>query len=139
MAEQESQHSNDQKSDQTSIKYILLGGAAGAGVGLLSNPGTVQKLCHRVQESETGQLIAKELGRNLQQLISQQVMATVQQAAPNYWNKAKRKFSSSESQQSEGNETEKGSNFEEIKQENKQINQRLESIEKKLDELQAKD
>ncbi|KAB8139236.1 hypothetical protein F9U64_01020 [Gracilibacillus oryzae] len=131
MAEQKTHHASDNGSSN-SIKYILLGGVAGAGVGLLSNPGTVQTLYHKVQVSETGQKITKELGRNLQQLITQQAIAAVQQAAPDYLHKAKKKFSSSES---EGNEKEKDANYEEIKQENRQINQRLENIEQKLEEL----
>ncbi|WP_058306414.1 hypothetical protein [Gracilibacillus massiliensis] len=91
MAGQEIQQSIDQNSGQGSMGYILMGGVVGAGVGLLSNPGTAQQLYRRVQNSETGQIIAKELGRNVQQLITHQVMAVVQHSTPDYLNKAKKK------------------------------------------------
>ncbi|QGH36782.1 hypothetical protein GI584_23205 [Gracilibacillus salitolerans] len=135
MAEQEIQQSKNQDSSQGSIGYILMGGVVGAGVGLLSIPGTAQKLYRRVQHSETGQIIAKELCRNVQQLIAHQAMAVVQQAAPDYLNKAKNRLSGKSSHESEQNRTEEDSQYEVVKQENKQINQRLDQIEKKLDEL----
>ncbi len=130
MAEQEIQQSKNQDSSQGSMGYILIGGVVGAGVGLLSNPGTTQKLYRRVQHSETGQIIVKELCRNVQQLIAQQATAVVQQAAPDYLNKAKNRLSGKSS-----HESEQDSQYEVVKQENKQINQRLDQIEKKLDEL----
>ncbi|SHN23324.1 hypothetical protein [Gracilibacillus kekensis] len=135
MAEQEIQQSNDQNSSQNSMGYILMGGVVGAGVGLLSNPGTAQKLYRSVQHSETGQLIAKELGRNVQQLITHQTMAVVQQAAPDYLNRAKIRLTGMSSNESEHKEMEEDSQYEVVKQENKQIHQRLDQIEKKLDEL----
>ncbi|SER45202.1 hypothetical protein SAMN04487944_104172 [Gracilibacillus ureilyticus] len=135
MKVEETQNSDEQTSGQNSITYVLLGGMAGAGIGMLSNPGTVQKLYHRVQQSETGQRIAKELGKNLQHVITQQAMTAVQQAAPDYWNKAKSKISKSSSSEPDRDKMEIDTNYEEIKQENEQINQRLEKIEQMLDKL----
>lgn len=138
MPEQEAQQSNNQKNGQHAVGYILTGGVVGAGLGLLSNPGTAQKIYRRVQDSETGQLIANELGKNIQQLIAQQTVAMVQQAAPVYLDKAKSRLTGTVSQESTPKETNHEADeapYQEIKQENKQINKRLDNIEEKLDQL----
>lgn len=135
MPTQEVQQTNNQNNAQGAIGYIITGGIVGAGVGLLSNPGTAQKIYRRVQDSETGQLIASELGRNMQQLIAHQTVAMVQQAAPAYLDKARNRLSSKSSEDSTLTDTKNDAHYQEMKQENKQINQRLDQIEKKLDQL----
>lgn len=135
MAEQEVQRSDDQNSGQKAVGYIVTGGMVGAGLGLLSNPGTARKIYRRVQDSETGQLIAAELGKNVQQLIAQQAAAIVQQAAPVYLDKAKSRLSGNSTRESAQKDPNNDACYQEIKQENNQINQRLDNMEEKLDQL----
>jgi gas vesicle protein len=152
MADKEKQNQKEEKNENTeskneqssnSMNLALIGGVVGAGVGLLSSPGTSKKVMKSLSESEVMRSAGKELKRTAQEILTEQAMSSFRQTASGYMNggglfSPKKKIEDqqdSQNDKNESNDEENSSQYEEIKEDNKQLNDRLEKIEDMLNEL----
>jgi gas vesicle protein len=119
------------------IQLAVIGGVVGAGLGLLSNPGTGKKVAERLGQSEVMKMAGRELRTTLQDVIRDQATSSLRKAATGYLGskaggsllKLRKGTSSS------GQSDDQSDGYEELKEENKNLNDRLSSIEEKLDKL----
>ena len=130
-----------------SMNYAIIGGVVGAGIGLLSNPGTGKKVVDSLGKSDVMKAASKELRRSAQEFLTEQAIITLRQSATGYMSKLeggllspkKKKEESSETNESKaehsGNSANQSEELEEIKEENKHLNERLERIEEMLNSL----
>jgi gas vesicle protein len=142
---------NEPKEEQTSesrqMNYAIIGGVVGAGIGLLSNPGTGKKVVDSLGKSDVMRAASKELRRSAQEFLTEQAIITLRQSATGYMSKLEGGLLSPKKKKEEGAEanepqsgqsresTTKSGEIEEIKEENKQLNDRLERIEEMLNSL----
>ncbi|MEG9296214.1 GvpT/GvpP family gas vesicle accessory protein [Mangrovibacillus sp. Mu-81] len=124
------------------VNYAIIGGVVGAGVGLLSHPGTGKKLAGSLGKSEVMRIAGNELRRTAQEFITEQAMITLRQTATGYMSKYEdgllpftKKKEEEEEQQEESSSTQQNDELEEIKEENKNLNERLDRIEEMLSSL----
>ncbi|PFG04223.1 GvpT/GvpP family gas vesicle accessory protein [Bacillus sp. es.034] len=144
--------SNDEKEGQStenrqSMNYAIIGGVVGAGIGLLSNPGTGKKVVDSLGKSDVMKAASKELRRSAQEFLTEQAIITLRQSATGYMSRLeggllspkKKKEEASENSDGKVEKNENSSNqseeLEEIKEENKNLNDRLERIEEMLNSL----
>lgn len=119
----------------------IVGGVAGAGIGLLANPQTGRRVAARIGESDMIRAAGREIRRTAQDIIMEQAMLTVRKSAVGYLEKYEDKLfgKKQEKKSPEGiPETEKSSyeaKYNELKEENKNINENLQRIEEKLNVL----
>ncbi|TMU84128.1 gas vesicle protein GvpP [Bacillus sp. BHET2] len=130
-----------------SMNYAIIGGVVGAGIGLLSNPGTGKKVVDSFGKSDVMRAASKELRRSAQEFLTEQAIITLRQSATGYMSKLEGGLLSPKKKKEErveGNESKAEDNgdsanqseeLEEIKEENKQLNERLERIEEMLNSL----
>jgi gas vesicle protein len=159
MAEKEKQKKNntnqEEKNNQTetndggrsamNVNYAIIGGVVGAGVGLLSHPGTGKKVVGSLGKSEVVRMAGNELRRSAQEFITEQALITLRQTATGYmskyengllpFNKKKEDETAEQDQQEETSSSVQNDEIEEIKEENKNLNERLERIEEMLSSL----
>lgn len=148
----EEQKSTEENEEQTaenrqSMNYAIIGGVVGAGIGLLSNPGTGKKVVDSFGKSEVMKAASKELRRSAQEFLTEQAIITLRQSATGYMSRLegglltpkKKKEEASENTDAKAGSDENSSNqseeLEEIKEENKNLNERLERIEEMLNSL----
>ncbi|TDL31902.1 gas vesicle protein GvpP [Jeotgalibacillus sp. S-D1] len=127
----------------SSMNLAILGGVMGAGIGLLSSPGTSKKVLKSLGESEMMRIAGKELKRTAQEVITEQALNGLRQSATGYLSKgamkapgllgAKLKGDSNKEENSA--DEEQSSQYDEIKEDNKNLNERLERIESMLSNL----
>jgi gas vesicle protein len=142
------EETEEQKAEnRQSMNYAIIGGVVGAGIGLLSNPGTGKKVVDSLGKSEVMKAASKELRRSAQEFLTEQAIITLRQSATGYMSKLegglrapkKKKEETSENTDAKADSSEKSSNqseeLEEIKEENKNLNERLERIEEMLNSL----
>ena len=130
-------------SERPSLNYAIIGGVVGAGVGLLSNPGTGKKVVESLGKSEAVRNAGQELRKSAQEFITEQALLTLRQTATGYMSKyegrllSPTKKSGGEQQKAKDEVAATSSNEEidEIKEENKQLNERLDRIENMLSSL----
>ncbi|WP_053597576.1 hypothetical protein [Bacillus sp. FJAT-18017] len=103
-----------------SINLALLGGAIGVGIGLLSSQGSGKKALKSLSESEFFKTTSQELKKAANEILTDQAQKGIRQIASSYLG---------------DNEGQDSSKYEEIKEENKQLNGRLDRIEKMLGQL----
>jgi len=144
--------STEENKEQTaenrqSMNYAIIGGVVGAGIGLLSNPGTGKKVVDSFGKSEVMKAASKELRRSAQEFLTEQAIITLRQSATGYMSRLegglltpkKKKEEASENTDAKAGSDENSSNqseeLEEIKEENKNLNERLERIEEMLNSL----
>ncbi|MFI8576983.1 GvpT/GvpP family gas vesicle accessory protein [Rossellomorea aquimaris] len=144
--------STEENEEQTSenrqsMNYAIIGGVVGAGIGLLSNPGTGKKVVDSFGKSEVMKAASKELRRSAQEFLTEQAIITLRQSATGYMSRLegglltpkKKKEEASENTDAKAGSDENSSNqseeLEEIKEENKNLNERLERIEEMLNSL----
>ncbi len=124
-----------------SVNMAILGGLVGAGIGLLANPDTSKKLVQNVSESELVKIARREFKKTAQELLADQAQSSVKQLAMGYINKIENGMRShanekdSNGSTSNSGEENQSSKYEDIKEENKVLNERLEKIEKMLGQL----
>ncbi|MGG1629329.1 GvpT/GvpP family gas vesicle accessory protein [Rossellomorea sp. NRS-1567] len=133
--------------NRQSMNYAIIGGVVGAGIGLLSNPGTGKKVVDSFGKSEVMKAASKELRRSAQEFLTEQAIITLRQSATGYMSRLegglltpkKKKEEASENTDAKAGSDENSSNqseeLEEIKEENKNLNERLERIEEMLNSL----
>ncbi len=122
------QTKNDEHNQMISMNFAVLGGIIGAGIGLLTTPGTGKKVIQNINQSETMRAAGNELRRTAQQIITDQLMMTLRETAAGY--RLKRDATQSNHQENEDFDL-----YKELKEENKQLNEHLQRIEEKLDTL----
>jgi gas vesicle protein len=158
MAEKEKQEKNNNQEEQNNqtetkdggrsamnVNYAIIGGVVGAGVGLLSHPGTGKKVVGSLGKSEVVRMAGNELRRSAQEFITEQALITLRQTATGYmskyengllpFNKKKEDETAKQEQQEETSSSVQNNEIEEIKEENKNLNERLERIEEMLSSL----
>ncbi|WP_156509862.1 GvpT/GvpP family gas vesicle accessory protein [Rossellomorea aquimaris] len=139
--EKDTQTTEDTGENRVSMNYAILGGVVGAGIGLLSNPGTSKKVVDGLGKSEVVRAAGKELRRSAQEFITEQALITLRQTATGYMSKyeggllSPRKKSEEANVSSEESTQNQSEELEEIKEENKNLNERLERIEEMLNSL----
>ena len=126
---------NDQ--NNYSINLAIVGGVVGAGIGLLSSPGTSKKLFKNISQSEVVKVAGNQLRRSAQEMLAAQAQSGIKQLASGYMGKNVASFLSplktDESKKTKADDA--SSDLDEIKEENKSINNRLDKIENMLGEL----
>ncbi|WP_175989908.1 GvpT/GvpP family gas vesicle accessory protein [Bacillus sp. Marseille-Q1617] len=150
---QEEQNQQDQTNQTESkdggrsnmnVNYAIIGGVVGAGVGLLSHPGTGKKIAGSLGKSEVVRIAGNELRRTAQEFITEQAMITLRQTAAGYVSKyengllpfnKKKEEEKAQEEQEETSSSAQNDEIEEIKEENKNLNERLERIEEMLSSL----
>lgn len=142
----------ESKEEQTgesrqSMNYAIIGGVVGAGIGLLSNPGTGKKVVDSLGKSDVMKAASKELRRSAQEFLTEQAIITLRQSATGYMSKLeggllspkKKKEEAAEANEPQAdqnrNSADQSEELEEIKEENKNLNERLERIEEMLNSL----
>ena len=123
-----------------SMNLALIGGVVGAGIGLLSSPGTSSKMIKSLGESEVMRIAGKELKRSAQEIITEQALNGIRQSASGYMSKYEGRLlaptkKNDKQESSSTNEEEQSSQYEEIKEDNKNLNDRLDKIESMLSQL----
>jgi hypothetical protein len=123
-----------------SINQAIMGGFLGAGMGLLVNSETTKRAMKSLGESELVKVASQEFKKTAQELLAGQAQNSIRQLAECCINKIEsgllspKKESSSETN-SPKEESTQSVKYEKIKEENKNINERLEKIEKMLNDL----
>ncbi|MEH7176797.1 gas vesicle protein GvpP [Neobacillus vireti] len=128
-------------SPNCSINRAIIGGSLGAGMGLLVNSKTTKKVMETLGESELVKVASHEFKKTAHKLLTGQVQNSIRQLAEGCINtiesgllSTKKERSSSEindSKEKNGHAV----NYEKIKEENRNLNERLERIEKMLNDL----
>ncbi|MER2141114.1 MAG: GvpT/GvpP family gas vesicle accessory protein [Priestia megaterium] len=143
------QNQQQEEKTQNSLNLAILGGVVGAGIGLLSSPQTSKKVLSRLGQSEIVRATGQELRRNAQDILTQQAMGALRQTATGYLEKdnlskllaPKKKKEETSNEQGDSQEevsasTEmETSQYEELKEENKNMNDQLQRIEEMLNKL----
>ncbi|MGM7701460.1 GvpT/GvpP family gas vesicle accessory protein [Pseudalkalibacillus sp. Hm43] len=122
------QSKKDDSNQTLSMNFAVLGGIIGAGIGLLTTPGTGKKVIQNINQSETMRAAGNELRRTAQQIITDQLVMTFRETAAGY----RLKRDASQGNQQENDDSDR---YQELKEENKQLNEHLQRIEEKLDAL----
>jgi gas vesicle protein len=141
---QEEKKSQNEAGRGANVNYAIIGGVVGAGVGLLSHPGTGKKLAGSLGKSEVVRMAGNELRRTAQEFITEQALITLRQTATGYMNKyengmlpfnKKKEEAAAQEEQEDTASSAQSDEIEEIKEENKNLNERLERIEEMLSSL----
>ena len=121
-----------------SMNMAIIGGVVGAGVGLLANPEMSKKAIKNLGESELVKMAGEEFKKTAQELLARQAQTTIRQLAAGYIDEGNQELSASKKEKNESENSLSGTKYEEIeeiKEENKNLNERLERIEKMLNSL----
>ncbi|GMG74813.1 gas vesicle protein GvpP [Bacillus megaterium] len=148
---QSEKQENQQQEEKTqnSLNLAILGGVVGAGIGLLSSPQTSKKVLSRLGQSEIVRATGQELRKNAQDILTQQAMGALRQTATGYLEKdnlskllaSKKKKEETSNEQGDSQEEVSASaemetsQYEELKEENKNMNDQLQRIEEMLNKL----
>ncbi|ERN51599.1 gas vesicle protein GvpP [Alkalihalophilus marmarensis] len=145
---EESKQSTEKNNQTNSMNLALIGGVVGAGIGLLSSPGTSKKVMKSLSESEVMRSAGKEIKRTAQEILMEQAVNSFRQTATGYMNgggflpkkrneqqEDQEGEQQDESKEEESSQEQSSSEYEEIKEDNKQLNDRLERIEEMLNNL----
>ena len=138
--EEKQKDETEEKSNNSnhSMQYALIGGVVGAGVGLLTNPGTSKKIMKSLSESEIMRVAGNELKRTAKDIITEQAVGGLRQTATSYMKKFEGNLlpsKNSDDKEKSSSEEEDSSKYDEIKEDNEKLNDRLEKIENMLSEL----
>ncbi|UAL46620.1 gas vesicle protein GvpP [Sutcliffiella horikoshii] len=137
----EQKEKNEQQEEKNnngnySINLAIVGGVVGAGIGLLSSPGTSKKLYQNISQSEVVKVAGNQLRRSAQEMLAAQAQSGIKQLASGYMGKnVVSLLSPLKSDEKKKSKNDASSELDEIKEENKSINNRLDKIENMLGEL----
>lgn len=123
------------KGPNYSMNFALIGGVVGAGVGLLANPDTSKKAMKKLGESELMKVASEEFRKTAQELLAGQAQSSIKHLASGYMSKIEQGLLSPKN--GDNGAPENQQSYNEIKEENKQLNDRLEKIEEMLNNLVA--
>ncbi|AIF43110.1 GvpT/GvpP family gas vesicle accessory protein [Virgibacillus sp. SK37] len=137
-----SQNNQSDERNKNGIYPAVIGGVVGAGVGLLASPEVSKKVAGRIGQSEVLQSAGRELRRTAQEMVTEQAMIMLKQSATSSLSKYQQKLlgdsqaaSSSNNPNKENGAEDEDNRYQELKQENKDLNDNLERIEDKLNTL----
>ncbi|WP_246231610.1 GvpT/GvpP family gas vesicle accessory protein [Sporosarcina jiandibaonis] len=131
------QPAQEKKGPNYSMNYALIGGVVGAGIGLLANPDTSKKAMKKLSESELVKVASEEFRKTAQELLAGQAQNSIKHLASGYMNKIEQGLLSPKKGDDSVPKPENQQSYNEIKEENKQLNDRLEKIEEMLNDLVA--
>jgi gas vesicle protein len=135
---EEKNHTKENYEKNPSMNLVIIGGVVGAGVGYLSNPEMSKKVIKSVQQSEVMRVAGQEFRKSVQEILTEQALTNMRKVASGYISKYEGTLQPSTKKKSNENEKveeDSNSKYEEIKEENKQLNDRLERIENMLSNL----
>lgn len=124
-----------------SMNLAIIGGVVGAGIGLLASPEASRNAMKHLRESEFVKTASQEFRETAQQLLSKQAQAGIRQLTDSYISKLDEGLLTPKKVNGETVEPpylvdeSQASKYEEIKEENKNLNERLERIEQMLSDL----
>ncbi|WP_404429032.1 GvpT/GvpP family gas vesicle accessory protein [Sutcliffiella horikoshii] len=128
-----------EKNDQSnySINLAIVGGVVGAGIGLLSSPGTSKKLYKNISQSEVVKVAGNQLRRSAQEMLAAQAQNGIKQLASGYMGKNVVSLlnPTKSNEKKDAKDDNSSTELKEIKEENNNINNRLDKIENMLGEL----
>jgi len=136
--QQEEQKNGDQekKSGSAAMNLALVGGVVGAGAGLLAKPEVGKKIVRSLGESELVRIAGQEFKKTAQELLAGQAQESFKHMATGYIDKMSNSFTNFGSGKSSNHNNQQDSaKYEEIKQENEELNDRLDRIESMLNKL----
>jgi hypothetical protein len=134
------QKEEKKNSPNYSMNQAIMGGFLGAGMGLIVNSKTTKKVMKSLGESELVQVAGQEFKKTAHELLAGQVQNSIRQLAEGCIKRIEtdllvpKKESNSETNSSK-EENSQTANYEEIKEENRNLNERLVRIEKMLNDL----
>lgn len=135
------QTEENKDSTSYSMNLAIIGGVVGAGVGLLASPETGKKAIKNLGESEFVKTAGKEFKKTAQELLARQAEISLKQLAAGYVSKmdegllAPEKANEESGRENSVNDESQSSKYDEIKEENKNLNDRLQRIEEMLNNL----
>jgi len=135
--EENKQTEEKKNSPNYSMNQAIMGGFLGAGMGLLVNSKTTKKVMKSLGESELVKVAGQEFKKTAQELLAGQAQNSIRQLAEGCINKIESGLlSPKEESGSETNDSKEATaKYEKIKEENRNMNERLERIEKMLNDL----
>ncbi|WP_409303449.1 GvpT/GvpP family gas vesicle accessory protein [Peribacillus sp. SCS-155] len=134
--QQQDNTQTDERKSHYSLNLAILGGIVGAGIGLLANPETSKKVVKNLGDSELIKVAGQEFRKTAQELLAGQAQNSIKQLASGYLSKIEEGLLSPKKDKGGSNNSDQESQqYEAIKQENKNLNDRLQKIEKMLNEL----
>ncbi|PYZ94626.1 gas vesicle protein GvpP [Salipaludibacillus keqinensis] len=156
----------EQQNEQSSLNYVLIGSALGAGAGLLSSSDKGKKVLRTVATSQVMKMVGSELTKSVQDMVTEQAVGSVKKSISSYIQKAENKIplpipnkvtekleekiglnendedeeTTSEAEEEaapteEEYEESSSEDYDELKEENKNLNERLDKIEEMLTKL----
>ncbi|WP_056828829.1 hypothetical protein [Psychrobacillus sp. FJAT-21963] len=131
------QPAQEKKSTNYSMNFALIGGVVGAGIGLLANPDKSKKAMKKLGESELMKVASEEFRKTAQELLAGQAQSSIKHLASGYISKIEQGLLSPKKDEIGALNSENQQSYNEIKEENKQLNERLEKIEDMLNNLVA--
>ncbi len=139
----EENEQTEEKKDGTnySLNLAILGGVVGAGISLLASPETSKKVIKNLGETEFVKIAGKEFRKTAQELLAGQAQNSIRQLATGYISKidegllAPKEENGGNGGENSSSDESQSSKYEEIKEENKNLNERLQRIEKMLNDL----
>jgi gas vesicle protein len=141
-AEEKNQTENnrpaEEKKESTnhSVNLALIGGVVGAGIGYLLNPKTSRKVMDNLSKSEFLKAAGEEFRKTAQELLAGQAQNSVKQLASGYLSKIEEGLLSPKKEKGgDKGSGEESQRYEEVKEENKNLNERLQKIENMLSDL----
>ncbi|RKL66286.1 hypothetical protein CR203_15435 [Salipaludibacillus neizhouensis] len=155
---------DDKQSEETqnkSLNYVLVGTAVGASAGLLSSSDKGRKVLMTMASSPAMKSVGQEFRNSIQDMITEQALSSVKSSLSSYLHKAEEKMplpdkvtnkveeklaidegensetsqTEEESSDEESSDTSESDGYEELKEENKDLNGRLDKIEEMLTKL----
>jgi len=136
---------SEQKSDRTnySINMALVGGVLGAGIGLFMNPKASKKVFKNLGESEFVKVAGEEFKKTAQELLAGEAQNSIRSLAEGAISKldsglfTTKKLNSQNDSSSGLNQAQQhqSEEYEKIKEDNKNVNERLDRIESMLNDL----
>ncbi|RFU67358.1 gas vesicle protein GvpP [Peribacillus saganii] len=116
------------------MNLAIVGGVVGAGIGLFANRETSKKVIRSLSESEFVKIAGQEFRKTAHEILAGQAQSSVKQLASGYLSKIEQSLLSPKNSGS-NNSAGQDQPYEEIKEENKNLNERLQKIEKMLGDL----
>jgi len=136
-------NTNETSTHHKSMNLAIVGGVVGAGAGLLAKPEVGKKIIQTIGKSELIKVASQEFGKTAQELLAGQAQESFKQMASGYLDKMSQSIgnlgSHHNQNSSDHSQAEDSAKYEEIKQENKDLNERLQRIEEMLGDLAASD
>lgn len=133
---EENKQMKEKKNDKNdSMNLAIIGGVVGAGVGLLANPEMSKKAIRNLGESELVKMAGEEFKKTAQEVLARQAQTAIRQLAAGYIDETTQELPASKKETNGSEDYSSDAKYEEIKNENKNLNERLERIEKMLTNL----